>query len=175
MSDTLDDGMKTRRNRLDNGSSLQVHLAFDADATGWAYLTLEAGRSKHQIKCSWLCDTLGDLIRSLAKTTPDGKDEIHATDESHEDVLIIVRRVRESLELIAKNRLVAARRENWRTLFRFRGERFSVCSEIALAFRRAIEPLGPKGYFKVWGHALPLDEYNAFVGFYAEKAKPAAS
>ncbi|HKQ50276.1 MAG TPA: hypothetical protein VJZ71_19540 [Phycisphaerae bacterium] len=167
--------MKTRRNRLDPRSSLQVHLAFDSDATGWAYLTLSAGRSTHQIKCSWLCDTLGDLIRSLTKTTAVGKDQIHATDESHEDVLITVRRVGEFLELIAKKRLVAARRENWRTLGRYRGKRLSVCSEIALAYRKAIEPLGPKGYYKVWGHSLPLDEFNAFVRTCVEKEKPVAS
>lgn len=137
----------------------QIHLSFDPVAIGWARLAIIDGQTKHQIDCSWECDTVGGLIRAVANSSEFVKHEIKGTNESHEDVLFTLRRSGDSLEFIAKRRLVTAKRPNWRVIFRYRGELKAVRSMFSKSIREAIEPLGPDAYRKLWGHLLPVKEY----------------
>lgn len=141
-------------------------IRFKQPWAGWVDLLLDDGRGQRTITCTDACDTLGDLIRALApQPSRSGKIEIPATDEDRHDYVLSVRLVGDDLEIVAKSRLVCARKPNWKTLVRIRDQQSRVRAAFARALCDVIEPLGPKDYRAWWGHPLPVEEFEKLATF----------
>jgi len=96
------------------------------DTSGWAEIEITCGKQHVHATCSWVVDSLGDIIRGLARLASEsGRFEVECDSENRGIVVLGFRRRKARFELTAKKTLSNLDGENAKqhgTRFRYRSE-----------------------------------------------------
>ncbi len=145
---------------MNDSPPISVNIT-DLDS-GWATLTLVAGRKQIQVACSNVIDSLGDLLRGLGGLSERaGKFEVQFMTENRGAYLLSIRRDGEALEVVVKkamndfdNEHIEPGRQS-RARLRWRGPFRVGASAFIAPFERLWHEVGPDRYKERWWHPFP--------------------
>ena len=140
-------------------SEFVFEVVINTHSTGWADLVIEAGSHRAKVLCSYVFDSLGEIIRGLAQlAAQEGKFEVECDSENQGIFLLIFRRTGEKFHLTAKRSIAGFDKEearHQRARIRFQGPWLISVQIIVTAFDHILEKYGLDGYKDRWGHEFP--------------------
>lgn len=161
-----------------------VSFSLKIDEAGWADLGIGIKGRKLTVACSYVFDSLGDLVRAFAElASRDGAAEVRCLEEPG-DVLVRLRRSAGRFYMsatrfswhgdTAPKKLVdramhSERSEDWQKVFesrnkkatlRYEGPVDQAIASFTTAFRQAIEEIGINHYVERWKHPFPQEAWN---------------
>jgi len=150
---------------------LEFDVALD-ELYGWAELRLGSAERPIEITCSYVADSLGDIVRGFARLASDGgKFEVDCDSESCGSFLITFRRVGDRIEIVAKKAVADYEVEtarHKRARFRYEGNWQSSVRTIVQAYQRLLDQYGVAGYTDQWGHEFPCEEWEQLSNITSE-------
>lgn len=167
--------------------SNQFSFTLEIEEAGWAYLRMVLKDRTLSIACSYMHDTLGDLVRAFAQlAVGPGSAEIACIEEPG-DVLLRLRRSGDQMHVTVTRfssptdtaspaRADAAYRRfdrrawkkmlesrNKKAALRYEGPAAPIISSFVSAFATALDKIGQNHYVSRWGHPFPQEAWAALL------------